>query len=82
MCGRFSSFLPAEALRRLSGRKGFLAHSPRLANPDVAELHDRMPLIVEEQDGPARLGEVVADPAAMLHPSLEGTLHVWPVAGG
>jgi putative SOS response-associated peptidase YedK len=31
-----------------------------------------MPLIIEEQDWPAWLGEVAADPATVLHPSLAG----------
>jgi putative SOS response-associated peptidase YedK len=49
------------------------------AGPDVAELHSRMPVILESADWPAWLGEVDADPAALLHPSPEGTLRVWPV---
>jgi putative SOS response-associated peptidase YedK len=47
------------------------------ANPDVAELHDRMPVILEPADWPVWLGE--GDPASLLHPSLAGTLCVWPV---
>lgn len=39
------------------------------ANSDVAELHDRMPMIVEERDWPAWLGEAEADPVALLHAS-------------
>jgi putative SOS response-associated peptidase YedK len=50
------------------------------ANPDVVELHDRMPLVLEERDWPAWLGEVEADRATMLHPSAAGTLRVWPVS--
>lgn len=49
------------------------------AGPDMAELHDRMPAILEPADWPAWLGELDADPAALLHPSPEGTLRVWPV---
>ena len=49
------------------------------ANPDIAELHDRMPLIVEPDDWPAWLGEVEADASALLHPSAAGTLRAWPV---
>jgi putative SOS response-associated peptidase YedK len=50
------------------------------ANPDVAELHDRMPLILERQDWPTWLGEVEGGPAALLVPSPAATLRVWPVA--
>lgn len=49
------------------------------ANPDVADLHNRMPLIVEPADWPAWLGEVETDPTALLHPSPAGTLRAWPV---
>ena len=49
------------------------------ANADVADLHDRMPLIIESADWPAWLGEVEADPTAQLLPSPEGTLRAWPV---
>ncbi len=49
------------------------------AGPDVAELHDRMPVILEPADWPAWLGEVESDPATLLRPSAEGTLRVWPV---
>jgi putative SOS response-associated peptidase YedK len=50
------------------------------ASPDVAELHDRMPLMLEQRDWPAWLGEVKADPGGLLRPSPAGTLRVWPVA--
>ena len=49
------------------------------ANPDVAALHDRMPVILEPADWRAWLGEVEGDPAALLHPSPPGTLRTWPV---
>lgn len=39
------------------------------ANPEVAELHDRMPLIVKEREWPVWLGEVEGDPAGLLRPS-------------
>ncbi len=39
-----------------------------------------MPLIVEQRDWPAWLGEVEADLAGLLSPSPAGTLRVWPVA--
>jgi putative SOS response-associated peptidase YedK len=49
------------------------------AGPDVAELHDRMPVILEPADWPAWLGETEDDPGALLHPSPAGTLRIWPV---
>jgi putative SOS response-associated peptidase YedK len=50
------------------------------ANPDVAELHDRMPLIIEERDWSAWLGEAESDPTALLKSSPAGTLRVWSVS--
>jgi putative SOS response-associated peptidase YedK len=50
------------------------------ANPDIAQLHSRMPVILEPADWPAWLGEVDADPAALLRPSPDGTLRSWPVS--
>jgi putative SOS response-associated peptidase YedK len=50
------------------------------ANPDVAALHDWMPVILEPVDWLAWVGEVEADPAALLHSSEEGTLRTWPVS--
>ena len=38
------------------------------ANDDMAHLHRRIPLIVEETDWPVWLGEVDGDPAASLAP--------------
>ena len=37
------------------------------------------PSSLKSADWPAWLGEVEADPAALLHPSPEGTLQLWPV---
>ena len=50
------------------------------AGVDVAELHGRMPLILEQRGWPAWLGEVEADPAGLLRPSPAGTLRVWSVS--
>ena len=50
------------------------------AGPEVAELHDRMPVVIEEADWPVWLGEAEGDPAALLHPPATGTLRVWPVS--
>jgi putative SOS response-associated peptidase YedK len=60
MCGRYASFLPAEAI-------------------EMAELHDRMPVILEQADWPVWLGELEGDHAALLRPASDGLLRVWPV---
>lgn len=49
------------------------------ANGQMAALHERMPLILEQPDWPLWLGEAEGDPAALLHPSPEGVLRLWPV---
>ncbi len=50
------------------------------ASAEMSPLHSRMPVILEPADWPAWLGEVDAGPAALLHPSAEGTLRFWPVS--
>jgi putative SOS response-associated peptidase YedK len=45
----------------------------------VAEIHDRMPLVLEEVDWSLWLGEVPGDPAMLLHPPLIDTLAVRPL---
>ncbi|HEY2614034.1 MAG TPA: SOS response-associated peptidase [Reyranella sp.] len=47
----------------------------------VAAIHDRMPLMLEEQDWPLWLGEVPGDPAALLHPPSGDVLVVRPIGG-
>jgi putative SOS response-associated peptidase YedK len=49
------------------------------ANGEVVDLHNRMPVILEPVDWPAWLGEIQADPGALLHPLPDGTLKTWPV---
>jgi putative SOS response-associated peptidase YedK len=49
------------------------------ANAQMAVLHDRMPVILEQADWPGWLGETVVDPATLLRPSAEGVLRMWPV---
>lgn len=49
-------------------------------NADVADLHNRMPVILEPDDWAAWLGEMEADPATLLRPSPDGTLRTWPVS--
>jgi putative SOS response-associated peptidase YedK len=52
----------------------------RRANADMAGLHERMPVVVEEEDWRAWLGEVPRDPAEILLKAEEGVLRVWPVS--
>ena len=45
----------------------------------MAELHDRMPVILEQQDWPVWLDEAEGEYAALLRPAADGLLRVWPV---
>jgi putative SOS response-associated peptidase YedK len=45
----------------------------------MAELHERMPVILEPADWPVWLAEEAGDPATLLRPSSEGILRLWPV---
>ncbi len=46
----------------------------------LGHLHERMPVILEEADWAAWLGEAPGDPAALLRPS-GAPLRIWPVSG-
>lgn len=48
------------------------------ANATVPELHDRMPVILEQKDWPVWLGE--GAPAELLRPAGEDVLRIWPVS--
>jgi len=48
-------------------------------NAEMAELHDRMPVVLEQADWPVWLGELDGDHAALLRPASDGLLRVWPV---
>jgi putative SOS response-associated peptidase YedK len=48
-------------------------------NAEMDELHDRMPVILEEQDWPVWLAEAEGDHRALLRPAPDGTLRTWPV---
>jgi putative SOS response-associated peptidase YedK len=48
-------------------------------NAEMAELHDRMPVIRERQDWPVWLGGAEGDHAALLCAAPDGLLRVWPV---
>jgi putative SOS response-associated peptidase YedK len=49
------------------------------ANVQMSVLHERMPVILEQSDWPAWLGDTDADPATLLHPSPEDILKLWQV---
>jgi putative SOS response-associated peptidase YedK len=51
------------------------------ANGQLAAIHDRMPVVLEEEDWPVWLGEEPGDAAALLAPTAEGILRVRPVGG-
>ena len=50
------------------------------ANEDLAPIHHRMPVILEQRDWPAWLGEQEADPAELVRPAEAGTVRIWPVS--
>jgi putative SOS response-associated peptidase YedK len=50
------------------------------ANDDMAVLHDRMPLVLEERHWENWLGEDAGDAAGLMCPAPAGTLRMWPVA--
>ena len=43
-------------------------------NAEMSELHDRMPVILDQQDWPTWLGEAEGDCAALLRPAPDGLL--------
>jgi len=49
-------------------------------NSVMAEIHDRMPVILEEKDYAVWLGEADGDPAALLKPCPAEWLKVWKVS--
>jgi putative SOS response-associated peptidase YedK len=50
------------------------------ANHEMAELHHRMPLVLEEQDWQLWLGEDEGDARTLLQPAPNGTLKAWSVS--
>ena len=50
------------------------------ANPVMARLHERMPVILEPADWPLWLGETEGDPLALLRAAPDDALRFWPVA--
>jgi putative SOS response-associated peptidase YedK len=49
------------------------------ANKLLAQIQDRMPVIIERVDWPLWLGEADGDVAALLRPPAEDVLRFWPV---
>lgn len=50
------------------------------ANDEMAQVHHRMPVILEEPDWPVWLGETEGDPKAVVRPAVEGVVRLWPVS--
>jgi putative SOS response-associated peptidase YedK len=50
------------------------------ANREMRELHDRMPVVLEEPDWRLWLGEEAGDASGLLRPAPDGTLRAWPVS--
>jgi putative SOS response-associated peptidase YedK len=50
------------------------------ANAEMAALHDRMPVILEEADWPVWLAEEAGDAATLMRPAPEGILKLWPIS--
>ena len=50
------------------------------ADAVMADIHDRMPVIIEQQDWSVWLGEAEGDVPALLHPAEDDLLKVWPIS--
>ena len=50
------------------------------ANDDMAQSHDRMPVILEKQHWATWLGEEGGDHLALMRPDESGTVRPWPVS--
>ena len=50
------------------------------ANADMAQLHQRMPVILEPAAWPMWLGEEAGDYRALLQPAAVGVVRLWPVS--
>jgi len=49
------------------------------ANAQMSALHHRMPVILEQADWAAWLGEAESDPRTLLRSAADGILRIWPV---
>ena len=50
------------------------------ANATMHTLHDRMPVILEEEHWPVWLGERAGEPTGLMRPANDGLLHLWAVS--
>lgn len=50
------------------------------ANEMMAELHDRMPVILEQPDWPVWLGDAEGNALELMRPAASNVLHLWPVS--
>lgn len=50
------------------------------ANSQMVPIHNRMPVIIDEENWPLWLGEVEGDPIALLPPRVDPVLRIWPVS--
>ena len=50
------------------------------ANPQLALIQDRMPIIIERADWAMWLGEAEGDPQTLLRPLPANRLRLWPVS--
>jgi putative SOS response-associated peptidase YedK len=45
----------------------------------MGQIQDRMPVIIEPENWPLWVGEVIGNPVTLLRPAAEGVLRFWPV---
>lgn len=50
------------------------------ANATMHPLHDRMPVILEDEHWPVWLGERAGQPTGLMRPAYDGLLHLWAVS--
>jgi putative SOS response-associated peptidase YedK len=50
------------------------------SNGTMSQLHERMPVILEQDDWPAWLGEHESDAVRLMKPAADDVLHLWPVS--
>ena len=50
------------------------------ANATMAQLHERMPVVLEPETWPKWLGEEEGDAPALMSPAADGVLRLWPVS--
>ena len=50
------------------------------ANEDMAPVHHRMPVILEESEWPGWLGETAHDPVPLMRAAAPGVIRLWPVS--